>query len=539
MLLSLFGVTALPVQVHEGPKRKVGRTGKLKISLVKPHGTSNTVSITELVFCKDRKQNRSNHDTTDGIPPLGRLMSDSALKFPFLCDPSTKRVIQRSKVLFLMRGLSGSGKSTVVRAITETYLASVVCSADDYFLQDGVYRFDASLLSSAHSACQSKAKTACNHGVPVIVIDNTHVRRWEMKFYLELASHRNYVVVPVLPKTPWRWNPVELAAKNKHGVDVETLQRKVGQFDDVIPVYYAWFLNETSSQQLSFISHCLLKDCILRLPDFANKLLWHLRVSPSDVFDWDTLWGILQGYYTSGNKSGCLVHCTAKFCGAGRAVGAKSYHAQQSVQDSIGQTTTLTITSICFSPRSVGARVQLNEEQLLLFDKPEEKDWNGVQPSSAAAVGARSPHNQHSNSRNQNDTSADNGRNSQGRSKKSSSGRKNSQRSTPEKDALSDIHTHSNYHTGNDFSPLRPKTRPLSSLQGRSAHITLGTAHGYESRETNFDVLRLCDMEADRAASEGEYVAVTGGTARYFGDGVCCVYFNKPMYVHTIYSGFY
>lgn len=191
------------------------------------HGTSDIVSSTELVFCKDRKQKPPNHDTTDGIPMLGRVMSDSALNFPFLYDPSTKRVIERSKVLFLMRGLSGSGKSTVVRAITETYPASIVCSADDYFLRDGVYRFDASLLSSAHSACQSKAKTACNNGVPVVIIDNTHVRRWEMKSYLELASHRNYVVVLVLPKTPWRWNPVELAARNKHGVDVETLQRKV------------------------------------------------------------------------------------------------------------------------------------------------------------------------------------------------------------------------------------------------------------------------------------------------------------------------
>ena len=126
-----------------------------------------------------------------------------------------------------MRGLPGSGKSTVVRAITNTYRASVVCSADDYFLHDGRYNFDATLLSAAHAACQNKAKDSCNSGVSVVVVDNTNVRRWEMKFYLELASQRDYVVVLVQPKTPWRWNPVELAARNKHRVDVDTLKRKV------------------------------------------------------------------------------------------------------------------------------------------------------------------------------------------------------------------------------------------------------------------------------------------------------------------------
>ena len=54
-----------------------------------------------------------------------------------------------------------------------------------------------------------------------------------MKFYLELASQRDYVVVLVQPKTPWRWNPVELAARNKHKVDVDTLKRKVKMFGEV------------------------------------------------------------------------------------------------------------------------------------------------------------------------------------------------------------------------------------------------------------------------------------------------------------------
>ncbi|KAK7490823.1 hypothetical protein BaRGS_00017879 [Batillaria attramentaria] len=88
-----------------------------------------------------------------------------------------------------------------------------------------------------------------------------------------------------------------------------------------------------------------------------------------------------------------------------------------------------------------------------------------------------------------------------------------------------------------DFSPAQ--TKPLATLRGRSAHITLGSAYGFGARETNFDVLRLCDMEAGRPAVAGDFMPVTGGMARYFGDGVCCVYFYQPLLVHTIFSGFY
>lgn len=155
---------------------------------------------------------------------------DPTLDFPFLRDHQTRQLIERSKVLFIMRGLPGSGKSTVVKAITDTFRSNAVCSADDYFFRDGEYRFDAALLSKAHEACQNRAKDSCNGGVAAVVVDNTNVRRWEMKFYLQLAGQRDYVVVPVQPKTAWRWNPAELAARNKHGVDVDTLKRKVNGF---------------------------------------------------------------------------------------------------------------------------------------------------------------------------------------------------------------------------------------------------------------------------------------------------------------------
>ena len=70
----------------------------------------------------------------------------SLLNFPFLTDDLTQKHVIKSRVMFIMRGLPGSGKSTIVRLIREKYQPItdvVVCSADDYFLQeDGSYNYD-------------------------------------------------------------------------------------------------------------------------------------------------------------------------------------------------------------------------------------------------------------------------------------------------------------------------------------------------------------------------------------------------------------
>ncbi len=62
--------------------------------------------------------------------------------YPFLSDIYTMSVIKRSRVLFLLRGPSGLGKSTIASVIAAKYGANaVVCSADDYFMHNGIYRF--------------------------------------------------------------------------------------------------------------------------------------------------------------------------------------------------------------------------------------------------------------------------------------------------------------------------------------------------------------------------------------------------------------
>ena len=143
------------------------------------------------------------------------------MDFPFLTDEEARRYLARSWTMLIIRGLAGSGKSTIVRRLEETFPGSVSCSADQFFLQPGTgeYQFDRSQLGAAHKWCQSKAEEACRNRANIVIVDNTNVKRWEMVPYFKLADKYRYSVVLVEPRTPWRFNIDELARRNRHGVD--------------------------------------------------------------------------------------------------------------------------------------------------------------------------------------------------------------------------------------------------------------------------------------------------------------------------------
>ena len=238
------------------------------------------------------------------------------MNFPFLTSIDTISWIKSNLVMFIMRGLPGSGKSTVVKSIKSIYGNDdsgefVICSADQYFMKNETYQFDISKLKDAHSYCQNKAQDAAKSKISTIVIDNTNVMKWEIGPYIKMGKSEGYIILLVEPKTPWLLDVDILTEKNKHGVSKDILNKKVQMYMPIIPAYFGWFLCATDSEKLLSGSKKLLQSCLKRCDKFRlefGDLLLSLRSTPhrSEYFKYPNA--------KNSNKHVNL-HCTAKYCG--------------------------------------------------------------------------------------------------------------------------------------------------------------------------------------------------------------------------------
>lgn len=124
------------------------------------------------------------------------------------------------KTLYILRGLSGSGKSTKARALGEN---GVVLGSDDFWGPE--YNFDKSKIGEAHQWNQERVLDALQKGISPVVVDNTNCQFWEMKKYVEMAQEHGYDVEFQESDTPWKFDADELFARNTHGVPIEVIRQ--------------------------------------------------------------------------------------------------------------------------------------------------------------------------------------------------------------------------------------------------------------------------------------------------------------------------
>jgi len=132
----------------------------------------------------------------------------------------------QQKTLYITRGLSGSGKSTLAKQ-----LGGEVYSSDDFFMVNGEYVWDEEGVPYAHFWNRGRVEEAMKKGDSPIIADNTNVKKWEMKPYVELALKYGYEVELKEPQTPWKFDAEELAKRNTHGVPLERIEQKLKQWD--------------------------------------------------------------------------------------------------------------------------------------------------------------------------------------------------------------------------------------------------------------------------------------------------------------------
>lgn len=125
----------------------------------------------------------------------------------------------------IMRGVMGSGKSTIAKHIAKTVGVDDVkiLSTDDYFInKDGVYVFDRTKLGAAHADCKRRFAEAILHPRHwMLIVDNTNLSLRDMAVYTSVASTKGWhtLIVSVEP-------PADLT-RNVHGVPEAVVSAKI------------------------------------------------------------------------------------------------------------------------------------------------------------------------------------------------------------------------------------------------------------------------------------------------------------------------
>ena len=137
------------------------------------------------------------------------------------------------KVLYIVRGLSGSGKSSIAKEIvndiwdeeSRTFIKDFY-SADDYFTDKyGNYNFDPNKLKEAHEQCQKNVELAMQRDwVRKIAVANTFSQKWEAEPYFKLAKKHDF-------------NPFVLECQNDfgniHGVPQESINAMKERWEEL------------------------------------------------------------------------------------------------------------------------------------------------------------------------------------------------------------------------------------------------------------------------------------------------------------------
>lgn len=132
------------------------------------------------------------------------------------------------KILTLVRGLPGSGKTTFANTITNEFS---VCEADKFFYdKEGNYNFDTNKLSQAHKWCKDQVEIRMKDNqineqfYPHIVVSNTFTKEWEMNEYFELAKQYGYMINSIIVEN-------RHGNKSVHNVPEATMGNMLNRFE--------------------------------------------------------------------------------------------------------------------------------------------------------------------------------------------------------------------------------------------------------------------------------------------------------------------
>src|SRR6185503_16474175 len=137
------------------------------------------------------------------------------------------------KIVYILRGLPGSGKSTIATKLINIQDGFAhIFSADQFFINEyGDYIFNSSSLKQAHEFCRNRFSAAIKNEIHPIVIDNTNTMKWEYDWYIEQASLAGYSHQVIIVGEFSDEACTYYAKRNTHGVPLETIIKMRNRFE--------------------------------------------------------------------------------------------------------------------------------------------------------------------------------------------------------------------------------------------------------------------------------------------------------------------
>jgi predicted kinase len=128
------------------------------------------------------------------------------------------------KMLYLVRGIPGSGKSTFAKNLVDE---KDYChkEADMFFVdRDGNYNFEPSKIKDAHQWCQEEMDFLMRLEHSPVVVSNTFTQEWELQPYYELAIKYGYYVTSIIVEN-------RHGGVNEHGVPEDKIELMRNRFE--------------------------------------------------------------------------------------------------------------------------------------------------------------------------------------------------------------------------------------------------------------------------------------------------------------------